>query len=147
MEGMNFGEYIESIRKSRRKSLREAARAIGVSASFYSHVEKGTSCAFTADRLEVLKDFLKMTPDEANRMYDKAAKSYSSKGGNTAIPQDFTSYIADNSYVVAALRTLKEEGADKQDWEDMLHTFRDRKARKDSKNGGIGENKQNENGG
>ena len=112
MEGMemNFGEYIESIRKARRKSLRETARAIGVSAPYFSDVERGRRCAFTAERLEALKVFLEMSPKEANDMYDKAAKSYSSKGDNVAVPQDFTSYIVDNSYVVAALRTLKEGG-------------------------------------
>ena len=46
---MSFGKYIEFIRKSRRKSLRETAKAIGVSPQFYSEVEKNRRCAFTVD--------------------------------------------------------------------------------------------------
>ena len=133
MEGMemNFGEYIESIRKARRKSLRETARAIGVSAPYFSDVERGRRCAFTAERLEALKVFLEMSPKEANDMYDKAAKSYSSKGDNVAVPQDISSYIVDSSYIISALRTLKEEGVDERDWENMVNAFLEkRKAQK-----------------
>ena len=82
-----------------------------------------------------------MSPKEANDMYDKAAKSYSSKGDNVAVPQDFTSYIVDNSYVVAALRTLKEGGADEQDWADMVQAFLDNKAKKAGADSGVKENK------
>ena len=133
MEGMemNFGEYIKSIRKARRKSLRETARAIGVSAPYFSDVERGRRCAFTAERLEALKVFLEMSPKEANDMYDKAAKSYSSKGDNVAVPQDISSYIVDSSYIISALRTLKEEGVDERDWENMVNAFLEkRKAQK-----------------
>ena len=133
MEGMemNFGEYIESIRKARRKSLRETARAIGVSAPYFSDVERGRRCAFTAERLEALKVFLEMSSKEANDMYDKAAKSYSSKGDNVAVPQDISSYIVDSSYIISALRTLKEEEVDERDWENMVNAFLEkRKAQK-----------------
>ena len=61
--GMSFGKYIESIRTARRKSLRETAKAIGVSPQFYSEVEKDRRCAFTADRLELLKKFLEMSTE------------------------------------------------------------------------------------
>jgi transcriptional regulator with XRE-family HTH domain len=83
--GMSFGKYIESIRTARRKSLRETAKAIGVSPQFYSEVEKDRRCAFTADRLELLKKFLEMTTEEAEEMNNKAAESY--KGKNVAVPQ------------------------------------------------------------
>ena len=35
---MSFGEYLEFIRRSRRKSMRQTAKAIGVSPQFYSEV-------------------------------------------------------------------------------------------------------------
>lgn len=120
---MTFGEYIRSIRKDRRKSLRKTAEALGVSATYFSDVERGSTCACTAERLEILKDFLEMTTEEANQMYDKAAQSYSSKRGNTTIPQDIASYIVSRDYVVSALRLLKEENADEQDWENMMKAF------------------------
>lgn len=120
---MTFGEYIRSIRKDRRKSLRKTAEALGVSATYLSDVERGSTCACTAERLGILKDFLEMTTEEANQMYDKAAQSYSNKRGNTTIPQDIASYIVSRDYVVSALRLLKEENADEQDWENMMKAF------------------------
>lgn len=118
---MSFGEYIEFIRKSKRKSLRQTAVAIGVSPQFYSGVEKNRRCAFTADRLELLRDFLEMTPEEYQTLNNKAAESY--KGKNVAVPQDFADYIVERDYVMAALRTMKELDADEADWKKMIEAF------------------------
>ena len=123
--GMSFGEYIESIRKTRRQSLRKTAFAIGISPQFYSEVEKGHRCAFTADRLEALKNFLEMSPEEAAQMYNKAAESY--KGKNVAVPQDFTNYIVERDYVMSALRTMRDMDADEQDWVRLVEDFKKRK--------------------
>ncbi len=122
---MSFGKYIESIRTARRRSLRETAKAIGVSPQFYSEVEKDRRCAFTADRLELLKAFLEMTPEEATEMNNKAAESY--KGKNVAVPQDFADYIVERDYVMSALRTMKEMDADEEDWKKMVDEFVSRK--------------------
>jgi len=119
--GLSFGKYIESIRTSRRKSLRETAKAIGVSPQFYSEVEKDRRCAFTADRLELLKKFLEMSTEEAEEMNNKAAESY--KGKNVAVPQDFADYIVERDYVMSALRTMKEMDADEVDWKKMVDEF------------------------
>lgn len=118
---ISFGKYIESIRTARRKSLRETAKAIGVSPQFYSEVEKDRRCAFTADRLESLKNFLEMTTEEAEEMSNKAAESY--KGKNVAVPQDFANYIVERDYVMSALRTMKEMDADESDWRKMIDEF------------------------
>lgn len=119
--GMSFGKYIESIRTARRKSLRETAKAIGVSPQFYSEVEKDRRCAFTSDRLELLKKFLEMSSEEAEEMNNKAAESY--KGKNIAVPQDFADYIVERDYVMSALRTMKEMDADEDDWRKMVDEF------------------------
>ena len=124
-EGMSFGEYIESLRKAKRLSLRKTAFAIGVSPQFYSEVEKGNRCAFTADRLEALKNFLEMTPEESAQMYNKAAGSY--KGKNVAVPQDFTNYIVERDYVMSALRTMRDMDADEEDWARLVEDFKKRK--------------------
>jgi len=118
---MGFGKYIESIRKDHSKSLRETARAIGVSPQFYSEVEKERRCAFTSDRLEKLAAFLDMTEEEVQIMNNKAAESY--KGKNVAVPQDFADYIVERDYVMSALRTMKELDADEEDWKKMVDEF------------------------
>ncbi len=122
---MSFGEYIEFIRKSRRKSLRQTAAAIGVSPQFYSGVEKNRRCAFTADRLELLRDYREMSPEEYQTMSNKAAESY--KGKNVLVPQDFADYIVERNYVMAALRTMKKMDADEEDWKRMIEEFIARK--------------------
>jgi hypothetical protein len=84
-------------------------------------VEKDRRCAFTADRLELLKKFLEMTTEEAEEMNNKAAESY--KGKNVAVPQDFADYIVERDYVMSALRTMKEMDADEEDWKKMVDEF------------------------
>ena len=118
---MSFGEFIEFIRTSRRKSLRETAKAIGISPQFYSEVEKKRRAPLTAERLEMLRDFLEMTPEEYQTMSTKAAESY--KGKNVLVPQDFADYIVERDYVMAALRTMKEMDADEADWKKMVEAF------------------------
>lgn len=122
---ISFGNYIESIRLTSGKSLRETAKAIGVSPQFYSEVEKDRRCAFTADRLEKLKTFLGMAEEQATEMYNKAAESRKSK--DVVVPQDFSNYIVERDYAMQALRVAKELGADEQDWEKFIEELKKRK--------------------
>jgi transcriptional regulator with XRE-family HTH domain len=122
---MSFGTYIEHIRTSKGKSLRETATQIGVSPQFYSEVEKNRRCAFTADRLEKLQAFLCLTEDEAVQMYNKAVESRKSK--DVFLPQDFSDYIVERDYAMQALRVCKELGADEEDWKTFIDELRKRK--------------------
>lgn len=122
---MSFGDFIESIRRESSKSLRETAKAIGVSPQFYSEVEKNRRCAFTSDRLDKLRVFLGMSEDQATEMYNKAAESR--KGKDVAVPQDFSDYIVERDYAMQALRLAKELGADEQDWEKFIEELKKRK--------------------
>lgn len=124
---ISFGDYIKSIRLTSGKSLRETAKAIGVSPQFYSEVEKDRRCAFTADRLEKLKTFLGMAEEQATEMYNKAAESRKSK--DVVVPQDFSNYIVERDYAMQALRVAKELGADEQDWEKFIEELKKRKER------------------
>ena len=120
-----FGPYIEALRLARRKSLRETAKAIGVSPQFYSEVEKNRKCAFTSDRLDLLCAFLGLSEEESRIMYNKAAESRKSK--DTMVPQDFSDYIVERDYAMQALRVAKELDADEQDWQAFVDTLRKRK--------------------
>ena len=53
---MSFGEYIEFLRRSKRKSIRQTAIAIGVSPQYYSEVEKSRRSVLNAERLAKLRD-------------------------------------------------------------------------------------------
>ena len=120
-EEMSFGEYIEIIRKTKRKSLRQPDIAIGVSPQFYSEVEKDRRCAFIAERLELLKDFLEMTQEEYQTMCSLATKSY--KGKNAVVPHDIADYIIERDYVISALRTMKIWNANEEDWKKLTEDF------------------------
>ena len=112
---LTFGQFIEKKRKEcEGLSLRATANAIGVSPQFYSEVEKGRRSAFKTERLELLKKFLRLSEEEANIMYQKAAESRSK--GDLPVPQDLPEYIVEHDYVMAALRVAKELNAGEEEW-------------------------------
>lgn len=110
----SFGEYIEFLRREQGRSLRETAIAIGVSSQFYSEVEKGRRSALTAERLEALNSFLNLSDEESRIMYNKAAEARKYK--DVTVPQDFSDYIVERDYAMAALRVAKRLNADEDDW-------------------------------
>ena len=130
IEEMNFGDYLEFLRKNKRKSLRQTAIAIGVSPQYYSEVEKTGRSVLSAERLEKLRDYLALTPEEYQILSTKAAEAH--KGKNKQVPQDFADYIVERDYVMAALRTMKDMDADQADWKRMVEEFI---ARKKEQNG------------
>lgn len=120
-----FGKYVETLRKSRGKSLRETAKALRVSPQYYSEVEKGRSSTFTAEKLKLLAYFLQLNDEEAHTLYDAAAESRSSN--DVATPQDCADYMAGNSYVIEALRLSMETGAGEKEWQVLLDELKARK--------------------
>jgi len=119
-----FGEYIEALRKECGKSLRATAFGIGVSPQFYSEVEKGRR-ALTAERLDNLKTFLNLSDEQSGIMFNKAAEER--RYTDTAVPQDFSDYIVERGYAIAALRVAKELNADKDDWQRFVDDLKRRK--------------------
>lgn len=124
---LKFGKYVEVLRKSKGRSLRETAKAINVSPQYYSEVEKGRSSTFTAERLKSLTTFLKLGEKETHDLYDLAAEARTTNDITT--PQDCADYMLYNSYVVEALRLSMETGAGEKEWQVLLKELR---ARKDS---------------
>lgn len=122
---LRFGKYVETLRKSKGKSLRETAKAIKVSPQFYSEVEKGRSSTFTAERLKSLAHFLMLDDEETHTLYDMAAESRSSKDITT--PQDCADYMLCNSYVIEALRLSMETDAGEKEWQVLLNELKARK--------------------
>ena len=113
-EKVSFGKYIETIRKEKRKSLRETAKAIEVSPQFLSEVEKGRKSTLTNERIEKLAKFLMLSETQTYTLYDMAAEARTSN--DVLIPQDCVDY-ASNPYVLEALRLSKETGAGEAEWQ------------------------------
>ena len=120
-EKVSFGKYIETIRKEKRKSLRETAKAIEVSPQFLSEVEKGRKSTLTNERIEKLAKFLMLSETQTYTLYDMAAEARTSN--DVLIPQDCVS----NPYVLEALRLSKETGAGEAEWQVLLDELRARK--------------------
>ena len=125
IEEMSFGEYIKTLRIADDRSLRQTAIAIGVTPQFYSDVEKRNRSSFTPERLDSLKTYLHLTREQAEILYNKAAEAR--RSNDITVPQDFSGYIVDRDYVMAALRTAKTLGADKDDWQKFVDDLKRRK--------------------
>ena len=122
---LQFGRYVESLRKNKGRSLRETAKAIRVSPQYYSEVEKGRSSTFTSERLKLLARFLLLNEEESHALYDMAAESKSSN--DIVTPQDCADYMIGNSYVIEALRLSMETGAGEKEWQMFLDDLKARK--------------------
>lgn len=122
---LQFGRYVESLRKNKGRSLRETAKAIKVSPQYYSEVEKGRSSTFTSERLKLLARFLLLNEEESHALYDMAAESKSSN--DIVTPQDCADYMIGNSYVIEALRLSMETGAGEKEWQVFLDDLKARK--------------------
>jgi transcriptional regulator with XRE-family HTH domain len=116
-----FGEYAEMLRKQKGKSLRETAKAIGVSAQFYSEIEKGRRSALTPERLEKFKAFIGLNSEETETLYNKAAEA------RKRSEFDFSDYIIQRDYAMSALRVAKELDADEEDWQRFIDELKQRK--------------------
>ena len=121
---MRFGQYIETLRRKRGRTMRDTAIAIEVSAQFLSVVEKGGR-TLTAERMDKLRDFLNLSDEEAQIMYDKAAETRKYK--DVAVPQDFSDYIVERDYAMAALRVAKKLNANEDDWQRFVDDLVKRK--------------------
>jgi len=123
-----FGAYIETLRKQRCRSLRETAHAIGISPQYYSEVEKGRRSTLVTERMISLELFLNLSDDESRIMYNKAAEARKHK--DVIVPQDFSNYIVERDYAMAALRVAKKLNADENDWQRFVDDLIKRKGGK-----------------
>jgi transcriptional regulator with XRE-family HTH domain len=120
-----FGDYIETLRKSRCRSLRETAHAIGISPQYYSEVEKGRRSTLTVERMTALTEFLNLSDAETQIMYNKSAEARKHK--DVIVPQDFSDYIVERDYTMAALRVAKKLNANEDDWQRFVDDLLERK--------------------
>ena len=118
---LNFGEFIVAKRTEKGISLRKMAEIVGVSAAFWSDIEKGRKNPPKLEKLELIAQQLMLTDSDKALMLDLAGKK------RDAVAPDTSVYIMENDYVAAALRTAKDLGADEKDWERFVDELRKRK--------------------
>ena len=116
MEGtaLRFGDYIAQKRLVKNISLRKMAEMVGLSAPYWSDIEKNRKKAPSLDKLELIATILCLTEQEKAEMLDLAGE------GRDTVGPDIPQYIKENDYVAAALRTVRDLGADKDDWDKFV---------------------------
>ena len=116
-----FGDFIVAKRLERGISLRKMAELIGVSAPYWSDIEKNRKNPPSLDKLERIASILLLTEEEKSQMLDLAGSD------RDTVAPDIPAYIKDNDYVAAALRTARDLGANEDDWEKFVADLRKRK--------------------
>ena len=117
----DFGDFLHQKRIECRKTYRELAKIIDVSAPYVSDIEKGRRNAPAMDKLAKLIDVFNLSEDEAAVMYNLAGKK------KDTVAPDIPDYIKENDYVTAALRTARDLGATEKDWETFVEDLKRRK--------------------
>ncbi len=106
-----FGDFIETIRKSRRMTIRDLAKRMGKSATYICDIEKGNRKPSDNNFYEQMAAALELDGDERALFFDLVADP--SKG---EAPKDIADYINEVPEAKAALRMAKEK-ASAADWE------------------------------
>lgn len=114
MEQKSFGELLKELRLKHEFTLREAARKSEISAPHFSDMEHGRKAAPSRERLERIIRALGLTAEEAIELSEAAGRN------QNTIAYDLPDYIMNRDYVTAALRTAKDLGAGKEQWEKFV---------------------------
>lgn len=121
MNYKDFGDFLHQKRIQSKKTFRELAAILDVTAPYVSDIEKGRRNAPAMDKLEKLVEVFKLTEEEKSIMYNLAGKK------KDTVAPDIPNYIKENDYVTAALRTARDLGATEKDWEAFVEDLKRRK--------------------
>ena len=116
-----FGDFISKRRLELNMTLRGFASELGVSAPYLSDIEKGNREPNEKKLLDSLVRVLKLTPEEAAKLYDMAAAQ------KNELAKDVSEYVTENEMAKVALRKAKANGATKEDWERFIKDLEDKK--------------------
>ena len=108
-----FGDYVKELRKSKGKTLQELATALKVSLSLLCDIENKRR-SLDEEKMETLANFLLLTKEEKNKLYDLDAQRRQS------VPNDVKEVIMFNDasdFVRIALRKTKSGELSKEDWQ------------------------------
>lgn len=111
---LTFGDFIIAKRKERDLSARQLAIALDISPVYMCDIEKGRKSAVSDELLDNLRKILFLSEDDADLMYDLAAKA------RNTISADLPKYIMENEIVRSALRTAKKNHVPDEKWENFI---------------------------
>ena len=111
-ENTEFGQYLRSVRKEKKISIRQLAKAVSKTPTYISDIEKGNNKPPERELLDriISELHLEEFPDIRNRLYDLAAKE------RKDVPADIKEYLMENESILKIIRTAKESPNEKQIW-------------------------------
>lgn len=117
----SFGDFVNQRRLEQHLTLREFANLLGVSAPFWTDVEKGRrnppSDMKKLDRITLILD---LDQSEKETMLNLAGRDRST------VAPDLPEYIMERDYVSAALRTARDLNAGEAEWKKFVEELKKR---------------------
>lgn len=111
-ENAEFGQYLRSVRQTKKISIRQLAKAVSKTPTYISDIEKGNNKPPERELLDriIAALHLEEFPDIRNKLYDLAAKE------RKDVPADIKEYLMENESILKIIRTAKESPNEKQIW-------------------------------
>ena len=111
-ENAEFGQYLRSVRQTKKISIRQLAKAVNKTPTYISDIEKGNNKPPEREVLDRIIAALQLEefPDVRNNLYDLAAKE------RKDVPADIKEYLMKNESILKIIRTAKESPNEKQIW-------------------------------
>lgn len=110
-----FGKFIEKKRKEANKTLRGLATELDIAPAYMSDIEKGHRYPPDKEKLDVMVKVLSLDKDEANLMFDLAAREK-----ENAVSPDLPKYIMGNDKARVALRIARDNNASEETWQKVI---------------------------
>lgn len=114
-ENFVFGEYLRAVRRAKKISIRQLAKAVNKTPTYLSDIEKGNNKPPEKELLKKIIEELKINDFSKlkNTLFDLAAKE------RNDIPADIKEYIMSNTTLLKLIRTAKENPNGEQIWSQM----------------------------
>jgi len=124
---ISFGDFIKQKRLEHEKLQSDIAKALDISVSFVSEIERRCKLPFTADKMEKFAEFLNLTGEEKAEMYDLASRA------KNEVPADIAEtfmYEDVGDMARFALREFQAGNLEEEDWKDLIRKAEKNKLRR-----------------
>ena len=108
-----LGDFIETVRKNKRITIRKLAEKMGKSAAYICDIEKGNRKPNDSNFFAEMADALEIEGEERAQFFDLVADPEKSEA-----PKDIADYVNEVPEARAALRVAKEKATAKY-WEEF----------------------------
>ena len=115
-DDLTFGAFLRARRLGKNLTLRALAELLGISPVHMSNIENDRRPAPKGQVLSCIVEILQLNKDDAELMYDLAARSKHIP----SVAADLPEYISEKDIVRVALRKAKDAGATDDEWREFI---------------------------